>query len=71
LFSNLLRSGDIPRVYWNSIETEKRHGDRYERSRMIVLGDTRNKAQKKGQAPKNLPREVLDYLDLEIIGVNF
>jgi len=38
---------------------------------MIVLGDTRNKAQKKGQAPKNLPREVLDYLDLEIIGVNF
>jgi len=23
---------------------------------MIVLGDARNKAQKKGQAPENLPR---------------
>jgi len=57
LFSNLFRSGDIPRGYWTSLETEKRHGDRSERSRMIVSGDTRNKAQKKGQAPENLPKD--------------
>jgi hypothetical protein len=57
LFSDLLRSEDFPKVYWTSIETEKGHGDRSERSRMIVSGDTRNKAQKKGQAPKNLPRD--------------
>jgi len=49
-------SGYFSKVYWTSIETEKGHGERYERSRMIVSGDTRNKAQKEGQAPENLPR---------------
>jgi len=57
LIPDLLISGDNPKVYWTSLETEKRHGDRFERSRMVVSGDTRKKAQKKGQVPENLPRD--------------
>jgi len=53
-----LISGYFLKVYWTSLETEKRHGGRSERSRMIVSGDAKNKAQKKRQAPKNLSRIV-------------
>jgi hypothetical protein len=57
LYSDLLISGDIPRVYWTSLETEKRHGDRSESAGMVVSGDTRNKAQKKGHTPESMPRD--------------
>jgi len=61
LYSDLFRSGYFPKVYWTGIETEKRHGGRSERSRMIVSGDPRNKAQKKEQAPESMPGIVLDH----------